>query len=173
PKLEGGLLQRLDRDTSGLLAVALNKEVKESLRQAFSQGKFRKTYLAIVSGNPSGKYTFDLRDAAGGKVQAFQNPNGSSTLEIKVRGEKSGFSLVEIATAQGSRHIVRACLAQLGSALVGDAAYGGNTEVAPFHQLHAFRIKLLENALFRDFPNGLEAPLPQSFLDCLGRLGLH
>lgn len=170
PKLEGGLLQRLDRDTSGILAVALTKEVKAGLREAFGAGKFRKTYLAVVAGTPAGgEYSFELRDS--GKVSAKESSTGTTKLMVKKRKSGDGFSLVEISTAQGSRHVVRACMAALGQPLVGDATYGGSDR-APFHQLHALSLELLEGRLFPGFPSGLEAPLPQSFLDCLTKLGI-
>lgn len=175
PKLEGGLLQRLDRDTSGVLAVALNAEVKAKLREAFSSGKFRKTYLAIVSGRPKeGSFSFLISDAQGGKVKAIASQeSGASKIELRVESSAGGFSYVRVVTQFGARHIVRASMAALGSPLVGDASYGGDVSVAGFHQLHAERLELLENSIFPGFPSELRAPAPESFLDCKTKLGLH
>lgn len=173
PRLEGGLVQRLDRDTSGLLMVALNPRLKERLHQALITGKIRKTYLALTSGIPkSGEHRFRLAYAPGGKVKAHPDPEGSA-VKVQILKEKGGCAMVEVVTNHGARHIVRATLAALGAPLVGDRDYGGNSELAAFHQLHATRLELLDNSLFPAFPGNVEAFPPQSFLDCARRLGVH
>lgn len=173
PRLEGGLLQRLDRDTSGIMAVALEPGTKEIFRAAFSEGKIRKTYRALVAGRPAeGKFRFKMKEV-GAKVQAQLDPSGETDLALKLIFAGKDFSEVEILTRQGSRHVVRATLSALGHALAGDAAYGGDTRAAPFHQLHALALELLDLSLFPEFPSGIEAAPPQSFLDCRARLGIH
>src|SRR5437870_3214775 len=47
-----GLLHRLDRDTSGLVVVALRPKAYDSLRAAFAARRVKKCYLAIVRGRP-------------------------------------------------------------------------------------------------------------------------
>jgi hypothetical protein len=54
---------------------------------------------------------------------------------------------------------------------VGDSLYGGSAG-APFHQLQASGLSLVDAESFPDFPRGLEAPPPQTFLDSRSRLGL-
>ena len=179
PKLEGGLLQRLDSNTSGLIAVAFDSATKEIFRNAFSAGRLEKRYRAIVQGDfaaAKGRHQFVLRPAAGGKKMMAVAPDGESDvseLEVSALAQSKDFALVEVHTRQGARHVVRASLAALGVPLVGDALYGGNTEVANFHQLHAGRTILLDASLFPAFPSDLELPAPQSFLDCAAKLGLH
>ena len=79
---------------------------------------------------------------------------------------------MKVRTSQGERHVVRASLAALGCPLVGDSTYGGSA-LAPFHQLHASNLKLLEPEAFPDFPQNLNDNPPQTFLDSLAVLGLH
>lgn len=179
PVLEGGLLQRLDQDTSGIVAVALDAETKLLFRQLFSHSGIEKTYLAIVAGEGvsglDGAHEVWL-SPGGAKVKAqLLKPKGeaeSSGIHVEVLKASGQAALVKVLTSQGARHIVRASMAALGAPLVGDALYGG-TDRAPFHQLHASRLRLLRPAEYPSFPGHLEADPPESFLDSLRALGLH
>lgn len=171
PILEGGILQRLDRDTSGLILVAWDAATKKTFRDAFSNGQIEKRYQAIVSGDwlqATGSHSFSLRSLQGGKkVEAISG--GDAGIEITVVKSKDAHAWLEVRTRHGARHIVRATLAALGIPLVGDSLYGGEPSAA-FHQLHAGQII---TQVFPDFPSSLVLAPPQSFLDCAGRLGLH
>lgn len=175
PSLEGGLLQRLDNDTSGLIAAAFTPERKAACRPLFSGAKFEKTYLALVTQPPSEGEKRLWLSGAGAKVKAvLAEPKGESepsSIHVRVLKRGAGGALVEVRTRFGGRHIVRAGLAALGAPLLGDALYGGAAG-APHHQLHASALKLLEPAAFPGFP-ALECPPPESFLDSGARLGLH
>lgn len=167
PILEGGLLQRLDRDTSGLLTAAFTAEAKALYRKVFS-GEVKKKYWAIVSGAPAGtKYVYFPQSSAPKVLARLDGREGDvkAQLDLKVLAAGGNFSLVEVQTSQGLRHVVRAGMSALGSPLVGDSLYGGGSD-APFHQLHAQSLKI---------PGFSEISVsaPQSFLDCMKRLGLH
>jgi 23S rRNA pseudouridine1911/1915/1917 synthase len=173
PILEGGLLQRLDRDTSGIVLVAFQAATKKAFREALRNSALEKRYQAIVAGNwraALGRHQFSLRPISGGKkMEAVKGED--SGIEIVLRSESGSHAQLEVRTRQGARHIVRACLAALGIPLVGDRLYGGE-ESADFHQLHASQITVGQE-VFPEFPSGLVLTPPQSFLDCLTKLGLH
>lgn len=177
PRLEGGVLQRLDRDTSGLIAVAFTSEAKCLFRQLFSDSKIEKAYLAIVEGvAPEGEHRVWLQSSGGATVRAkLEAPKGAavepSVLHVKNCDASGKHSLVEVRTCHGERHVVRASLAALGHPLVGDVTYGGSN-AAPFHQLHARSLRLLERSAFPEFPQDLTAPPSHTFLDSLAQLGL-
>jgi 23S rRNA-/tRNA-specific pseudouridylate synthase len=166
PSLEGGLLQRLDRDTSGLVTTAFTAEAKALYRKVFS-GEVNKGYWAIVSGSVEGKHEVYFPQSSAPKVLArVAGKEGDTKVEFRIRSLAStaGHSLVEVHTSQGLRHVVRAGLGILGAPLVGDELYGGSGEM-PFHQLHA---RSLQIPGFSE----ISASAPQSFLDCLEKLGL-
>jgi 23S rRNA pseudouridine1911/1915/1917 synthase len=168
PVLEGGLLQRLDKDTSGLVTAAFSREAKASFRKVFS-GQVRKGYLAIVGGGepPKGEVRLYFSPAGAAKMRALSQPKEGAEearLELRLLSSKDTFSLVEVFTSQGLRHVVRAGLAALGHPLVGDVLYGGSSAVS-FHQLHAHFLQIPELTEISSRP-------PQSFLDCLASLGL-
>lgn len=179
PRLEGGLLQRLDRDTSGLLLVALEPAVKSLFRGLFSRSALEKSYQAIVTGELGaleGEHRFWLVTSGGAKVRPFTAaPKGQSEecrLEVRILRRSGNAALVEARTRQGARHVVRAGLAHLGAPLAGDATYGGDPAL-PFHQLHASAVRLLERAAFPAFPGELSTEPPQTFLDSLRHFGIN
>ncbi len=178
PRLEGGVLQRLDRDTSGILAVAFTAEAKALFRKLFSQSLVTKTYLAIVEGPNAkleGSHRVWLSSGGGAKVGARlaapKMGGEPSVLRVTILASAGVAHLVGVQTSQGERHVVRAGMAALGFPLLGDALYGGSAR-APFHQLHAWSMEVRSDA-YPGFPSGLKALPPQSFLDSLTGLGLH
>jgi 23S rRNA pseudouridine1911/1915/1917 synthase len=179
PILEGGLVQRLDKDTSGIVCAALDSSTKSLFRQLFSGSGVEKTYLAIVSGSPerlSGRHQVWLQPEGSAKVKALLSPPKSelaaSELCVELVKKNGDHALVKIRTSQGARHIVRASMAALGAPLVGDLLYGG-LALAPHHQLHALSLSLVDENSYTGFPLVLDAPIPRSFLDSLGALGLE
>lgn len=167
PKLEGGLTQRLDRDTSGALLVALKSETKERFRGLFKDHAITKSYHMIAPNQgEEGVFRFEHRPA-GERSTARLDPAGETEIELRRLKATGKWALWEARTRFGSRHVIRACLANLGRPLAGDALYGGDVGAAMFHQLHAFELA------GPGLPSGVHAPYPQSFLDCLTNLGLH
>jgi 23S rRNA pseudouridine1911/1915/1917 synthase len=173
------MLQRLDRDTSGLVTAAFTAERKAVFRKLFSGSGVEKTYLALVTnGAPSlaGEHHLWLEAEGGAKVRAHRaSPKGKAeeaVLNVELCKSSGEGALVRVTTAQGGRHVVRAGLAALGAPLFGDALYGGEAG-APRHQLHALRLRLVSPQAFPLFPEAVETPPPASFLDSAARLGLH
>lgn len=168
PVLEGGLLQRLDTHTSGLLATAFTREAKAKYREVFS-GSVLKAYLAIVEGSISPqKGAVYFSASSGEKVSASRAQKADGTpveLQLEPLSRNAGHSLVRVRTSQGLRHVVRAGMAALGHPLVGDALYGGSTAAAAHHQLHADSLQIPGFSLISSSP-------PESFLAVLEKLGL-
>jgi 23S rRNA pseudouridine1911/1915/1917 synthase len=154
PSMEGGLVQRLDRDTSGLVCAAFSREAKRELRELFTAGKVAKTYDALVTAPPEAG---EARVWLGPKEEAEEI---ALTLEIYKKSPRGAW--LRVRTRVGQRHVVRAGLAALGAPLFGDALYGGDAGVE-HHQLHAFRLEL---------PQRFEASPPDSFLASAAKLGL-
>lgn len=167
PVLDGGLLQRLDRHTSGIVASASTKEAKKKYREIFS-GAVEKEYFALTSTIPkNGDHGFSFSSLEGETVKAeLSEPSSKSViLKVKTLAQSKELALVSIKTNHGLRHVVRAGMAALGSPLVGDAAYGGKL-LAEHHQLHAFSLKI-------PGLGEVSAPIARSFLDCAKQLGFN
>lgn len=134
---EGGLVQRLDTFSSGLILAAKDRETWERLREELTRGNIKKSYLALVEGAFSGslKKTLYLK-ASGKRVSVAEEPKEdyeetrSEIDGISSKAEKP--SLVRVTAPLAKRHQVRAHLGYLGFPLVGDALYGATSNLGEF-----------------------------------------
>lgn len=167
PILEGGILHRLDRDTSGIVACATDLAGKQKYRELFS-GSVQKRYEALVSPVPKeGSFSLSFPSLVGKTVKAVVAKEGPNEVELKVKvlAAQGDVAWISVATHQGLRHVVRAGMAALGSPLVGDQSYGGSAR-ADHHQLHAISLTIPE-------VGEVSAPIARSFLDCAKQLGFN
>jgi len=128
------IVHRIDKDTSGIVIFAKDKETHRSLSVAFEHRKVSKKYIAIVHGQPSWKeQTCDLALV----------PNGNKkhlTIIDKYQGKESftrfvclfsssHYSVLEAYPETGRIHQIRVHLAALGHPVVCDSLYGKATPV--------------------------------------------
>lgn len=164
PPLEGGLVHRLDRDTSGVVLFAKDAATRESLRQAFQVHRVEKKYLAVVSdpGLPDRLSVESWLLQAGERVKiAAPHAEGAlhAATELRVLKRRKKLALIEATTFTGRRHQIRVHLANEGAPIAGDALYG-DAELAPRLALHAASIQVPElKAIESPFPAELEALL--------------
>lgn len=165
-----GPLHRLDRDTSGALAVALSRRAHEAGRELFGEHHFDRQYVALVHGAPAadtGTIDAPITDAyVSGQRRIARSGEASrdAVTHFVVRQRFGGrAALLELTLETGRQHQIRLHLRQLGHPVVGDRVYGaGAATIAPRQMLHAWRLA---------FPHPLtgariavEAPLPADFL---------
>lgn len=162
--VERGLLQRLDRDTSGLVAAARTPAAFERLLAARRAGAFRKTYVAVVAGAPAGPGVLDgpIEDAGRGRARVAAGGRSAQTRILDVTpvfGLPFPAALVRVEARTGARHQVRVHLAHAGHPLLGDAAYGGPAVPGlGRHALHAAGLVL--PGAPGEAPVAVESPLP-------------
>lgn len=138
-----GIIHRLDRDTSGVIIVAKNEETASYLQRQFSQRTVKKTYIAIIKGEP--KEPTALIDAPIGRnpkaPSTFRvDPKGkSATTRYEVLGEHNGRSLVRLQPATGRTHQLRVHMAYIKTPIVGDKVYGTPADRL---YLHAYKIEV-------------------------------
>ena len=176
-----GIVHRLDKDTSGCLAVARTPEAQAKLCQAFSDRDTRKTYLAITAGVPKelrGRIENLIgRHPVNRQKMAVVEKNGKVAIsEYEVlhtallNGKK--VSLVKVRIFTGRTHQIRVHLAMLGTPVLGDDIYGGARYLPgiPRQMLHAWRLVLPHPV------NGttlkLQAPLPDDFQEICQQIGV-
>ena len=132
---DGGLVQRLDTWTSGLLLVAKDAETWASLRALLFEGAIEKSYLALCEGVPTwNEREIDepLAQTADGKAMFVSDErdmkamtaHSSMRLVGGVIGAPFACSLIRVEAHRARRHQVRVHLAELGHPLVGDSVYG-------------------------------------------------
>ena len=171
------LVHRIDKDTSGILLLARNRQTADLLTKAFREHTLPKTYLALTAGCPkpqAGEVKAPL-EKIGEKSQVTAEGKKAVTLYrvIDAAGEK--FALIEASPLTGRTHQIRAHLEYIGCPIVGDDRYFGAerkrfASLSDKLHLHAYKIdlsRLYNKKLI------ITAPLPAHFKDSLNALGIN
>lgn len=141
--LRGGVVHRLDVDTSGVLVVATEQRSWERLRAAFRSHAMEKHYRALVRGLPPEDGRIDLEVEVVRHRPAFVKVRGGGrgiTMRFRRLEVLRGAALVEVAPVTGFLHQIRVAFAHLGHPLLGDTTYGPDDAAAPRHMLHASQL---------------------------------
>jgi len=171
------LVNRIDRETSGLVVITQKPELQNDIQIALTQGK--KFYIAVLRGNmpqetgPSSgawhEWSYPISDHGEGR----ENPQGrledqkeSKTLYRVVQGN-SYFSMVVCQILTGRQHQIRKHSRLAGRPIVGDTRYGNvkdNERIAKiynFHRmaLHSWQLEFNWNGTTLH----CEAPMPELF----------
>jgi len=124
-----GIVHRLDKDTSGVLAVARTKSAYESLKQQFKERQVEKVYLALVSGKfeeDSGLIDAPIGRSARDKTKMTVKLGGKdSRTRFRVLKEFEDRSLLEVRPLTGRTHQIRVHMDYIDHRIVGDSYYGG------------------------------------------------
>lgn len=172
-----GVLHRLDRGTSGALAIALTREAHAAGRELFAEHHFERHYLAIVHGVPaheegtirvpiSSRYVSGRRGVARKGQPALHAVTHYQVLEGFYRT-----ALLELRLETGRQHQIRAHLEHLGHPLVGERVYAAGVQhavKAPRPMLHAWKLTFPHP--LRTTIISVEADPARDFLDVLARL---
>jgi 23S rRNA pseudouridine1911/1915/1917 synthase len=163
PDAQPGILTRLDKDTSGLVVMALSPELHAAMQRDQTAGRVRKEYLAVVQGMPapaSGSISLRLgRDLADRRRVVVTDAGAASETRYAVMARLDGnASLVRCELVTGRTHQIRVHLSSRGWPILGDALYGVTYATMTRQALHAWRVRL-PHPITRQ-PIDLEAPVP-------------
>ena len=137
-------INRLDRDTSGLLLIARGQIAADRLNRAMREGRIRKSYLAILEGAPDpaeGEIETHLcRTEASIIVRRVCTPEEGGDYALtryRTLAVSNGYALVEASPITGRTHQLRVHFAHIGHPIVGDDMYGHAHPDMPRQALHA------------------------------------
>jgi 23S rRNA pseudouridine1911/1915/1917 synthase len=140
-------VNRLDKGTSGLMAVARHAHAQMLLTRALHSDDFAREYLAVVVGRPplsEGVADAPIAKAPGATVRREVSPGGKPARTLyRLLEERDGLSLVQLRLETGRTHQIRVHMQHLGCPVWGDFLYGTETlELPGRFALHSFRMAL-------------------------------
>jgi 23S rRNA pseudouridine1911/1915/1917 synthase len=183
PEVKPSFVNRLDRETSGVIVIAKKSEIHAELQKAFQGEKTEKVYWAIVHGVPKeleGTINQPLGREPGAEVvikQAILEGGSASFTSWKLIHQGNEFSILEVRPKTGRLHQIRVHLSSIGHPIVGDKLYGPDPKyylefiktgwtpsleeklLARRQMLHALGLRVR----FRGKDICWKAPLPQDF----------
>ena len=170
-----GIVHRLDKDTSGALAIAKTDLAHQNLQAQFKTKTARRDYLAVVYGAlsadkgtvdaPVGRHLSDRKKMA---VVPETKGGRRAVTHWQVAERLGNYSLVQFALETGRTHQIRVHSTHIGHPVVGDPVYGSGRSVGvnlPGQALHAWKLRLL-HPVTAD-PIQVTAPIPSHILTLL------
>ena len=154
-------VNRLDKGTSGLLAVAKDAHAQQLLQRQLHTAAFVREYLAVCRGHlPHAHGTVDLPIVKGPGVRREVRPDGvRAVTHYRVEAEDQAVSLVRLRLETGRTHQIRVHMAALGWPIVGDYVYGEADPRLPGRfALHACGLRFVHP--FTGEEIRVESPLP-------------
>jgi 23S rRNA pseudouridine1911/1915/1917 synthase len=140
--IRSGVVHRLDTDTSGVLVFAIDPEAWRRAREAFSERRVLKRYVARVHGHLSEPREVVVRLVhRGARMRVVQAGGREAITRVRPLEPTSDSSLVEAEPVTGLMHQIRVTLAHLGHPVFGDRAYGSDLALGR-HLLHAAEIRI-------------------------------
>ncbi len=177
------LVHRLDKDTSGALVLARNRQAARFLTAAFRGRDVRKLYLAVTVGAPRprrGRISLALAKGGAPGQQRMgaggDRARGAVTLYDTLDSAGTRAALVALMPLTGRTHQLRAHLAAIGRPILGDGKYGGRAAFMEGHGLDK-RLHLHARAIEIAKPGGgilrARAPLPAHLEAALEAFGFE
>lgn len=131
-----GIVHRLDRDTSGVIAIAKTNEVHFKLSAQFESREVSKSYLAIVSGTldrdrdwinqPIGHHPYQREKMA---IRSGHESSRDASTFFEVKEKFRGYLFLSVQPKTGRTHQIRLHLAHIGCPVLCDRLYGGHANV--------------------------------------------
>lgn len=133
PEERHGIVHRLDKETSGVMAVCKTDAAHWKLAADFAERRVRKNYLAVVCGVPPTRGLIEApiaRHSVNRKKMTIDHSGRPSATEYSVVRHWLKFALLDINLLTGRTHQIRVHLAYLQYPVAGDAVYGGGLKRA-------------------------------------------
>ncbi len=164
PKNKVFIVNRLDRDTSGIVVFAKNEKLKKEIQDHWSDWAKNREYLAVVEGRMDRKkgtiknylyedkrfYVHETSDVSKGAL---------AITHYEVLKETNKYSLLKIQIATGRKNQIRVHLKSLNHPIIGDKKYGATKNPLGRLGLHAIRLDLVVPTIKKDLHINTEVPV--------------
>ncbi|UBF27408.1 RluA family pseudouridine synthase [Kovacikia minuta CCNUW1] len=166
-----GIVHRLDKDTSGAIAIAKTDQAHHQLQQQFQAKTARRSYVAVVYGAPAAESgTIDLpigRHRVDRKKMAIvpeAKGGRKAVTHWQIKERLGNHTLINFELETGRTHQIRVHTAQMGHPIIGDPVYGSGRSVGvnlEGQALHAWRLRL-QHPVSGEWVEAI-APIPPYF----------
>jgi 23S rRNA pseudouridine1911/1915/1917 synthase len=170
-----GIVHRLDKDTTGAIAIAKTDFAHHHLQQQLQAKTARREYLGVVYGTPKAdRGTIDLPigrhpvDRQKNTILELDRGGKSAVTHWQIAERLRSFSLIRFRLETGRTHQIRVHATKMGHPIVGDPVYGTGRSIGvklPGQALHAHRLELIHPQTGE--PISVTAPIPAYFLTLL------
>ncbi len=139
-------VNRLDKDTSGLVVFAKNEYVQECLVKQMQSKEFVKKYIAIIEGNLDSKegiINAPIARKNNSIIERCVRDDGESAIthyKVISSNKENNFDVVECTLETGRTHQIRVHFAHIGHPLLGDTLYGKASSLIDRQALHSYYI---------------------------------
>jgi len=151
-------VNRLDRETSGLVVMAKSSTKAGAFGKLFQEGLVEKRYLTVVSGKTPDSGVIDL-----------PLDEKESRSEFRTLCTRKGVSILSVTPVTGRSHQIRRHLSSIGHPVMGDLRYGGKRiRELSGHALHSYRLGFPHP--FSGVAVSIFSPVPEEFAGYLSRI---
>ena len=170
-----GIVHRLDKDTTGAIAIAKTELAHQHLQAQLKAKTARREYLGVVFGSPKmetgtidlpiGRHPIDRKKMA---VVPLEQGGRAAVTHWKVKERLGNYTLMHFQLETGRTHQIRVHSAHIGHPIVGDPVYSSNRSVGvnlPGQALHAWRLRV-QHPVSGEWIE-VTAPPPQTFMTLL------
>ncbi|QLE54504.1 RluA family pseudouridine synthase [Nostoc sp. TCL26-01] len=177
-----GIVHRLDKDTTGAIAIAKTDLAYQHLQAQLQAKTARREYLGVVYGAPKtptgivdlpiGRHPQDRKKMA---IVPIEQGGRSAITHWQVQERLGNYTLMHFQLETGRTHQIRVHSTKIGHPIVGDRLYGSGHSVGvnlPGQALHAWKLQLQHPVSEEEI--AVTAPIPQTFttlLEVLRRRG--
>ena len=160
------VVHRLDEDTSGVLMVAKNPQIKEALQAKWNEIVSKRGYYAIVEGhmeNKTGTFKSYLKKNAQNMMYSSKKAGDGqfAVTHYRVMKENDNYSLLDVNIDTGRKNQIRVHLGESGHYVIGDDKYGEPSNPIKRLGLHAYELDLTHP--FTKKLMKFKAPMPKEF----------
>ena len=156
-------VNRLDKDTSGIVIFAKNEYIQETLVRQMKNNIFKKEYIAVLEGNlkeKNGTINAPIARKDGSIMEREISENGEVAIShFELIKNFEDYSIVKYTLETGRTHQLRVHSKYIGHPIIGDTLYGNSSSIISRQALHAYKISFIHPLSKETII--LQAPIPK------------